>query len=309
MAGRSELTPTDSRLVRRSKAAGLTIPPSLCVVVLLLLATRGTSLAAGDLVETIWIPMKTGTASDVQLEATLFRPSPTGSHPVVIFNHGSTGAGRQSPGVTVRYPETARFFVERGMAVLIAMRRGRGGSGGEYLERYDCDAAVLAAGVERAIADLDAVMGFVAQQPWADTTRLVLGGMSRGAFLSIVYASSRRTVARAVINFAGGWTVERCDARLGFHERMLAQAGRAAPVPTLWLYSENDRNYGPAAVRSYHRAFTRAGGRADLHLFPPIGHDGHILLPRHAEVWRVAVGDFLDRLGLDRPASVDVDRR
>jgi dienelactone hydrolase len=272
-------------------------------------ATVSPSQGAGDVVETLWIPMTTGSASGLQLEATLYRPSSAGPHPVVVFNHGSTGAGRQSPRVTVRYPETARFFVERGMAVLTAMRRGRGGSGGEYLERYDCDSAVLAAGVERAIADLDTVMAFVTQQPWADTTRLVLGGMSRGAFLSIVYSSSRRTRARGVINFAGGWTVERCDTRLGFHERVLTQAGRAAPVPTLWLYSENDRNYGPAAIRSYHRAFTGAGGRADLHLFPPIGHDGHILLPPRVDVWSSAVGDFLDRLGLGRASSTEADGR
>jgi dienelactone hydrolase len=144
-------------------------------------------------------------------------------------------------------------------------------------------------------------MAFVAQQPWADVTRLVLGGMSRGAFLSIVYSSSRRTAARGVINFAGGWTVERCDARLRFHERMLAQAGRGTSPPMLWLYSENDRNYGPAAIHSYHRAFTRAGGSAELRVFAPIGHDGHILLPPHVEVWSATVGDFLDRIGLGRP--------
>jgi dienelactone hydrolase len=279
------------------------------LLVAIVLGLGAVSPAAGDLVETVSIPMTAGADSGLRLEATLYRPSAAGPHPVVVFNHGSTGAGRLSPKVTVRYPETARFFVERGIAVLTAMRRGRGGSGGEYLERYDCDSAVLAAGVERAVADMDAVMGYVTQQPWADPTRLVLGGMSRGAFLSIVYSASRRTGAIGVINFAGGWTVERCDARLGFHERVLAQAGTAAQVPMLWLYSENDRNYGPAAVRAYHRAFTRTGGRADLHMFPPIGHDGHILLPARVDVWSAAVSDFLDRIGLGRSSAPHPDRR
>ena len=279
----------------------------LFVGVLVILVAMGTSGAGGELVETISIPMtlseRRGVMHEVQLEATLYRPSAAGSHPVIIFNHGSTGAGRVSPRATVTYAETARFFVEHGLAVLVPMRRGRGASGGEYLERYDCDAAVLSAGVDRAVADLDAVMTFVAQQPWADTTRLVLGGMSRGGLLSIVYASSRRSGARGVINYAGGWTVERCDARLGFHERMLAEAGRASTLPTLWLYAENDRNYGPGAIHAYHRAFTRAGGTADLHVFPPIGHDGHILLPRSVPVWSSVVGQFLSRLGVASPIS------
>lgn len=231
---------------------------------------------ASGRVETIWIPMVEtpagGPASELRLEATLYRPSPTGSHPVVIFNHGSTGAGRQSPGVTVQYPETARFFVERGMAVLIPMRRGRGKSGGAYLERYDCDSSVFRAGVERAIADLDAVMEFVAKQPWADTTRLVLGGMSRGGFLSIVYSSIRRTGARGVINFAGGWTVERCETRIGFHDWMLGRrarprrcrcsgstrrtTGTTVPSPSAPITARSPRPGGPRSSISSRRSVT-----------------------------------------------------
>jgi len=156
----------------------------------------------------------------------------------------------------------------------------------------------LLRGVDRAIEDLDAVMAFVARQAWVDPARLLLAGMSRGGFLSIVYASQRKTTARGVINFAGGWTVEGCNQRLHFHEATLAWAGRSSALPELWLYAENDRNYRPAAVRSFHRAFTDAGGRAELRMFPPIGHDGHILLPRSVSVWRDAVDGFLRQIGL-----------
>ena len=118
--------------------------------------------------------------------------------------------------------------------------------------------------------------------------------MSRGGFLSIVYASMRPTGRPGVINMAGGWTVEACDQRDVLSDAAtLAGAGRSATLPTLWLYSENDRNYGPAAVRTYHRAFTAAGGAAELHVFGPIGHDGHILLPRSVSVWAGAVDAFL----------------
>jgi len=51
-------------------------------------------------------------------------------------------------------------------------------------------------------------------------------------------------------------------------------------------------------VRSYHRAFTQAGGQAEVRIFPPIGTDGHILLPRHPEVWGRAVEEYLRRIGL-----------
>lgn len=255
-----------------------------------------------DAPTTVAIPMTEkrllGGPRELRLEGTLYRPVPAGTSPLLVFNHGSTGRGRGSPAETLTYPEVARFFVERGWAVLIPMRRGRGASDGEYLERYECETAVLSAGVDRAVEDLDAVMAFVSRQAWVDRRRLLLGGMSRGGFLSIVYASLRETGARGVVNFAGGWTAEPCDRQVRFHEPTLARAGRTATLPMLWLYSENDRNYGPAAVRSYHQAFVHGGGSAELRLFPPIGHDGHILLPRSVAVWSSAVDGFLRQIGM-----------
>jgi len=299
---RSRLRAGVCRQARLAVAAG--------IATLFLLAAPPTRPAAqppAELrTETIWIPATEraalGGPRQLRLEATLYRPAGPGPSPLLVFNHGSTGRGRSSPKETLTYPDTARFFVERGWTVLMPMRRGRGASDGEYLERYDCDAAVLSAGIDRAVEDLDAVMAFVAAQSWADTTRLVLGGMSRGGLLSLVYASMRRTPARGIINMAGGWTVEPCDQRIGFHERVFGRAGRDLRLPTLWLYAENDRNYGPAAVRSYQAAFARAGGAAELQLFPPIGQDGHILMPRHPDVWGGAVDAYLARIGLAGPA-------
>ena len=152
-------------------------------------------------VETVWIPMTEkrllGGSRTLRLEATLYRPGASDAIPLLVFNHGSTGRGRGSPTETLTYPETVRFFVDRGWAVLIPMRRGRGASDGEYLERYECETPALGSGVDRAVEDLDAVMAFVARQPWVDRSRLLLGGMSRGGFLSIVYASLRQTEPRA----------------------------------------------------------------------------------------------------------------
>lgn len=271
-------------------------------------APPGASAQPAPAAETVAIPISEkrllGRPRELRLEAFLYRPpAAAGPLPVLVFNHGSTGAGRVEPTATApyRYPEVARFFVERGWAVLVPMRRGRGASGGEYLERYDCDRAILAEGVERGLEDVDAALAYVAAQPWADASRLLLGGMSRGGLLSVVYPSRRTVAARGVVNFAGGWTVERCDQRTRFNADTFAEAGRRARLPMLWLYSENDRNYGPVSVRAYHDGFTRAGGTATLRLFPPIGHDGHILLPGAVTVWQTAAQDFLVRLGLAGP--------
>jgi dienelactone hydrolase len=275
------------------------------LLVLIALVTAGAIAqpSSAPEAETIWIPTTEttllGHTRELRLETFLYRPPTPSRVPVLIFNHGSTGGGRVPPTATIyyRYPEVARFFVDRGFAVVIPMRRGRGASGGEYLERYECDRAILSAGIDRGIDDVQAAISFVSSQPWADMDRWILGGMSRGGLLSVVYSSRRAMTAKGVINFAGGWTIERCDNATRVNTEAFAGAGRAGSVPMLWLYSENDRNYGPAAVRAYHRAFTDAGGTADLQLFPPIGHDGHILLPPAVHVWQTPVADFLARLG------------
>jgi len=272
------------------------------VILALLLALVASPALAQTTGETIWIPMTEtrllGASRALRLEATLYRPSRAEGAPLLIFNHGSTGNFQVSPKATQRYPEVAQFFVERGFTVLIPMRRGRGSSEGDYLERYECENATLDAGVERAIQDLDAVMAFAAVQPWFDSTRFVLGGMSRGGLLSVAYAARRGTTARGVLNFAGGWTAEFCERRIGFNARAFGERRIPSQIPNLWLYAENDRNYGPTYIRAAHAAFVKAGGSAELTIFPPIPPDGHIFLPRTPSLWSDTVGAWLTRLGL-----------
>jgi hypothetical protein len=49
--------------------------------------------------------------------------------------------------------------------------------------------------------------------------------------------------------------------------------------------------------------FIQGGGTAELQLYPPIGHDGHILLPGGVTVWQTAVQDFLARIGVDQSGN------
>jgi dienelactone hydrolase len=251
--------------------------------------------------ETVRIPLTEsgffGRKRALTLEGTLYRPAAEGSRPVLIFNHGSTGPGAIPATLTLRYTRQAAFFVERGFAVLVPMRRGRGASEGSYAEGYGCESHVLSAGLARAVEDLDAVIAWVRQQPWADAQRIMMGGISRGGILSVVYAAERPDVVRGVINFVGGWTGDGCDRYGNFNEQTFYQAGRRARIPTLWLYAENDRYYTPDSIRRYHKAFVQGGGAAAFHLFPAFGGDGHGLA-NQLDLWRAPVEDFVGRLGL-----------
>jgi dienelactone hydrolase len=233
------------------------------------------------------------------LEAALYRPPGHGPHAVLVFNHGSTGGGTVAPSTTMRPSRQARFFVERGFAVLAPMRRGRGASDGVATESEGtCERDVLGAGLAHAIEDVDAAMAYLRAQPWADPERVVVSGQSRGGILSVAYAAERPAAVRGVINFAGGWTTQRCDAGgRGFNQATFASAGGRTRIPMLWLYAEEDGYYSAAWIRRYHEAFAQAGGRATLHLFPAFGADGHRLVDR-VEIWKASVDEFLRRLNL-----------
>ena len=82
-----------------------------------------------------------------------------------------------------------------------------------------------------------------------------------------------------VVNVSGGvWRSEgngACDH--GDLVAAMASFGSRTRLPTLWLYAENDSLFPPALVTQMRDAYTRAGGRAKLRMFPPVLGDGHAL--------------------------------
>jgi dienelactone hydrolase len=134
----------------------------------------------------------------VHLEMRVYQPATAGAVPTLVFNHGSTGRGSDPRSFTrpIDYPEVARIFVERGWAVVMPARRGRGGSEGQYDEGfapnrslgYACDLAYSLPGAERALRDIEAAMDAILVFPFVDPTRVVIAGQSRGGILSVAYA-------------------------------------------------------------------------------------------------------------------------
>jgi len=132
----------------------------------------------------------------ITLEATLYRPAGDGPHPVLVFNHGSTGGGAVATSTTMRSARQAQFFVERGFAVLAPMRRGRGASEGVPAEHEGtCDPEVLGNGMARAIEDVDAAMAYVRAQTWA-TFRGVPG---RACHALVIGTGAHRAAVRRML--------------------------------------------------------------------------------------------------------------
>jgi hypothetical protein len=86
---------------------------------------------------------------------------------------------------------------------------------------------------------------------------------------------------------------------------VINEAGKRAKVPMLWLYAENDKYWGSELPRKWHAAYTGAGGRAELTIFPPVDDDGHKLIDRGFRLWRPVVDKFMISLGFPEPRSAN----
>ena len=240
----------------------------------------------------------------VTLEVVLFRPLTPGRYPTLVFHHGSTGNGSDPSlfGLTFTSKAIAQFFVERGWMVAFPQRRGRGASDGLYDEgfkpdhsAYSCEADRTLAGADRALDDLDAAVDWLRQRADVDTTRMLVGGSSRGGILSVAHVGRRPELYLGAINFVGGWISEGCgDHRLVNETLFVAGAGVA--VPSLWLYGANDSFYSLPYSRTHFEAYSIAGGVGDFHEFVRApGLNGHFLL-NDPLLWETTMDEFLNQL-------------
>jgi dienelactone hydrolase len=242
----------------------------------------------------------------VSLEVVLFKPLVDGRHPTIVFHHGSTGNGSDPSlfGLTFTSKSIARYFVERGWMVAFPQRRGRGLSDGLYDEGftpdrsgYSCDADLALKGAAHALEDLDVITDWLRNRMDVDTTRLLIGGTSRGGILAVAHTAQRPDVYRAAINFVGGWIAEGCGDHLTIN-RTLFVDGAAFPGPSLWLYGANDSFYSLPYSRSNFDAFTLAGGLgAMIELTRSPGLNGHFII-NDLELWEPVLDDFLDQHGI-----------
>jgi dienelactone hydrolase len=253
--------------------------------------------------EQLWI--LPGANASIPLRATVFRPSRDAAaperRPLVVINHGTSESSRLSTAMPIYY-WLSRWFVERGFIVVLPQRRGHGATGGELAEAIgDCahpdhyKSGLLAA------SDIAAATRFMAQQPFVDPQHTLIVGVSTGGWASLAVAAEDPTLARAVINFAGGrggHAAGMANAVCAPHQLIDAAGayGRTARVPTLWLYAKNDSYFSPTLAKQMAAAWQRAGGDARFEPLPSYGSDGHDLVDDRAgwDLWGKSVSQFLD---------------
>lgn len=268
--------------------------------------------------EQLW--MLPSASPDMQLRATVFRPDdrPNATaiagtpvrRPLVVINHGTSESTRVSVAMPVYY-WLSRWFVERGFTVVLPQRRGHGATAGPLAEGVGtCGEPEHLRAANIAADDVQAVVEYMARQPFVADRETIVIGISTGGWASLALGARNLEQVRGVVSFAGGrggHAYGRANQVCG-PERLIAGAremGARSRTPSLWLYSRNDTYFGPDLARAMASAYSAAGGKADLQVLPAYGSDGHALADDYAgwQLWGAQLDEFIAKV-LPRAAEV-----
>jgi pimeloyl-ACP methyl ester carboxylesterase len=269
----------------------------------LLLALASTAQAAVFDESVMRVPVVKG-VEQAFIDVTVFKPRGDGPFPLVVLSHGSprTAAERRSWG-RIRFVAQSEAFVAMGYAVLVPTRRGYGRSEGEWAESYGgcANPDYYSAGLESA-RDIRAAVDAVRRERWADAKHVVLVGQSAGGFGSVAASSQQLEGLIGVVNFAGGRGSQGPDQVCGESRLIdaMSRYGSRSRVPSVFIYSSNDRYFGPALARRMHEAFVKSGGNAEFVEAPESGLDGHGYFSRNVDDWMPRVASFLLRIAAPR---------
>jgi pimeloyl-ACP methyl ester carboxylesterase len=76
---------------------------------------------------------------------------------------------------------------------------------------------------------------------------------------------------------------------------LFSSYGATARIPTLWLYSENDRYFGQDKPRAWFNAYVHSGGLGKFVQLPPFKDNGHGSFTLNPDAWKPSFEEFLRR--------------
>jgi dienelactone hydrolase len=244
------------------------------------------------------VTVESGTLS---LRAQLWKPAGAGSHPAVLFNHGSyTNAQTLTPSdaatlgsVFARHGYVFLFLFRQG----IGLSKGQGTADGELMSR-----AAETEGVEgrnrvqmqllegEELTEVSAALAYLRARPFVDANRIALVGHSFGGSLSLLMAARDARIRAVVLFGAAAASWGRSPA---LRTKLLgAVAGTKAPV--LIVHARNDYSIAPGQALAAEMQRLRKPHA--LKIYPRFGTsaaEGHNIVFRSVPTWETDVFAFL----------------
>jgi dienelactone hydrolase len=245
--------------------------------------------------EQIVMVAKKGGLFSFELETTIYKPDGDGPFPLVVINHGKALGDPRFQGRS-RNATVARFFLQRGYAVLMPMRQGFSKSTGSYIGG-GCN--IDSNGLQQA-QDVKAVLDWATSQNWADKGNILVMGQSHGGWTTLAFGTLNYPGVKALVNFAGGLRQDSCAGWEGSLARAASGYGKETRTPSLWFYGDNDSYFAPYTFKPMFEKYTAAGANSELVAFGNFGSDAHSMFGSRAglPIWQPKVNTFMQANGL-----------
>lgn len=237
------------------------------------------------------------TSEDIKLEAFIYEPrQPNGK--VIVFNHGSTGGKANVIAESIKFLGIGRLAANHGYVMVTFMRKGRGKSGGVFVEESGkCDRASLTKEVADAMPQIEQVIQWVKGK--YPVGKVILMGHSRGGFLSSHYASKHPDQVLGAVSLAGVWSAF-CENRNGGFSHDMFQESSAKFKQQYWAYFDNDSYFAKDRFNDENYVWfaeTAQKNGVTFKKYPQLDRkDGHETGTWRPDVWANDIFPWLDSL-------------
>ena len=239
-----------------------------------------------------------------KITVTIWRDDAIKKAPYLLFSHGRAGTD-QERGKFGRSSEkrNSEYFVSKGFAVILPTRIGYGVSGGPDADYSGaCGNKNYLEARKAAIDQSKQVLNHVFDFSYIDRTKGIVVGQSVGGFTTIGLSAENISGLKGAINFAGGDggdPIKSPERPCGDYviKDTFAKYGASNKIPTLWLYSVNDKFWGEQLPKDWFAAFQKAGGKGQFISLPAYKEDGHSIFRGDLNAWKNDFEKFIKEIG------------
>lgn len=186
----------------------------------------------------------------LKLQAFEYIPSKSNGK-VIIFSHGSVWSPDQRAIKTpIKFLNISKFALDNGYTFVTFMRKGRGGSEGDFTEetRTGCSWGRNDAEQKEALSQLDQVVDQARAK--YGVQKVIVMGHSRGGLISAKYALEKPEKVEAVVVLAGIWNAS-CEKKNGRDSYRILDESASKFKPQFWAYFEYDSYFGREQADDY----------------------------------------------------------
>jgi dienelactone hydrolase len=239
-----------------------------------------------------------------KITVTIWRDDSVKKSPYLLFSHGRAGTD-QERGKFGRSSEkrNSEYFVSKGFTVILPTRIGYGVSGGPDADYSGaCGNKNYLEARKVAIDQSKQVLNHVFDFSYIDRTKGIVVGQSVGGFTTIGLSAENISGLKGAINFAGGDggdPIKSAEKPCGEYliKDTFAKYGASNKIPTLWLYSVNDKFWGEQLPKDWFAAFQKAGGKGQFISLPAYKEDGHSIFRGDLNAWKNDFEKFIKEIG------------